>query len=200
MTYRKALLSGFRERSVGAKMLSAVGIATVPLLPFLSWLLSLPSEIQALLWAVLVVVAWLVGLDAGRIAWKKTRADLVEAQGELAKERRYKATVCDDLEALGQRLYKRTVEWWVASLEQDRPKAEGKKAEAEAVMHEINVKLTAEVNAADAGYFRRPRAYEPFRPNMALLPDGNWINEMWYRVNRLEEIIERVRYGTSRSR
>ena len=191
VTYREALLSTFKERPLGARILSVAGAVTLPVLPLLSWLLALSTELQTILWAVFVIAAWGAGLDAGRVVWKRTWAALEE-------ERRYKSALGTDLEALGQRLYKRTTEWWAAALAHDRATADMKRAEAEAVMHEINEKLRTEVSEPDAGYFRRPRPYEPFRPSMALLPDGNWINEMWYRVARLEEIIERIRYGPAR--
>lgn len=164
------------------------------LLLFVSWLTAAPVEVQALVLAAVIVVAVMVGLDAGRVAWKRTQAELDQVQQALAEERHYKTTLGADLEALSQRLYKRTVEWWAAGLASDRTTAEEKRA----VMNEINAKLQAEVSAADAGYFRRPRAYEPFRPNMAVLPDGNWVNEMWHRVGRLDEIVERIPYGPTR--
>jgi hypothetical protein len=199
MTYRNAVWAGYHERSVGARIGTLAGVVTLPLLSLASWLLSLPTELQTILWAAFAVVTWIVGLDIGRAAWKKARTELDQVQRDLAAERRYKTALGVELEALGQRLYKRTTEWWVASLAGNRPEADQKRAEAEVVMREINDKLHAEVSEPDAGYFRRPRAYEPFRPNMAGLPDGNWINEMWHRVNRLDEIIERMRYGRRRA-
>jgi hypothetical protein len=198
MTYREALLSTFKERPLGARILLVAGAVTLPVFPLLSWLFSLATEIQTILWVAFVVAAWAAGLDAGRVVWKRAWAALEQERQTLALERQYKTTLGNDLELLAQRLYKRTVEWWAAALAGDRATAEEKRAAAETVMTEINEKLRTEVSEADAGYFRRPRAYEPFRPNMALLPDGNWINEMWYRVNRLDEIIERIRYGPVR--
>jgi hypothetical protein len=99
-------------------------------------------------------------------------------QRNLVAERRYKAALGVELEALGQRLYKRTTEWWVASLAGNRPEAEEKCVAAEAVMQQINTKLRAEVNESDAGYFRRPRAYEPFRPNMVGLPGADRLSRL----------------------
>ena len=198
MLYRDALWA-VQERSVGARVLTAVSVVTFPVVTFGAWLFALPSEVQTICLLLFAGMTGVVGLDVGRAAWKRSQAALAEAQQALVEGRRYKTTVAADLEALGQRLYKRTTEWWVASMAGRRIEADTKRAEADVVMQEINAKLTAEVSAVDAGYFRRPRAHEPFRPTMEGLPDGNWINEMWHRVNRLDEIIDRLRWGPPRA-
>jgi hypothetical protein len=188
VTYPQAILLSFRERSAGGKVLLIVELAILPVAPLLTWLYALPPDLQMFLWILLVVLAAWIGVDAGRAAWTKVWNELQEAQ-------RYRSRIGSDLEALAQRLYKRVTEWWEASLLGNRVLALEKRREADALMLEINETLCREVNEIDAGYFRRPRAFEPFRPNMEGLPDGNWINEMWHRVNRLDEIIQRVRVG-----
>jgi hypothetical protein len=182
------MLSAFRERSLGGKVLFIAELVTLPVGPLLIWLTALPADLQMLLWIAMVILAAWIGVDAGRVAWKKVWSDLQEAQ-------RYRSMVGSDLEALAQRLYKLVTEWWDASLLGNRVLAIYKRSEADALMLEINETLRREVNEIDAGYFRRPRAYEPFRPNMEGLSDGNSINEMWHRVNRLDEIIQRIRVG-----
>jgi hypothetical protein len=178
MTYWQTVLSTFRERTPFGKLLVVAGVVALPLFPLVAWIIRLPSDLQTLVWIALVVLAAWMAAEAGRSAWEK--------------ERRYKSQAGADLEALAQRLYKRVTEWWVASMAGDRPTAEQKRGEAETVMNEINDRLRV-ISEAEAGYFRRPKAYEPYRPTMERLPDGNWINEMWHRVNRLEEIILRIR-------
>jgi membrane protein implicated in regulation of membrane protease activity len=177
-TYWQAVFSTFRERTPFGKLLAVAGVVALPLFPLVAWIVGLPSDLQTLVWIALVVLAAWMAAEAGRSAWEK--------------ERRYKSQAGADLEALAHRLYKRVTEWWTASVAGDRATADQKRGEAEAVMNEINDRLRA-ISEADAGYFRRPKAYEPFRPNMVGLPDGNWINEMWHRMNRLEEIILRIK-------
>jgi hypothetical protein len=101
MTYRDAVWAGYHERSVGARIGTLAGVVTLPLLSLVSWLLSLPTELQTVLWAAFAMVAWLVGLDIGRAAWKKTRAELDQVQRDLVAERHYKAALGVELKAPG---------------------------------------------------------------------------------------------------
>jgi hypothetical protein len=188
-TFWQAVFSTFKERTPFGKILIMAEVAALPLLPLVAWIVRLPSDLQSLVWIALVILAAWMAAGAGRSAWEKLR-------DEIETERRYKSQAGTDLEALAQRLYKRVTEWWTASLAGDRLAADQKRDEAETVMKETNDRLRT-ISEAEAGYFRRPKAYEPFRPSMERLPDGNWINEMWHRVNRLEEIIVRNRLGQS---
>ena len=113
-------------------------------------------------------------------------------------EQLYRSRVADDFEASAQTLYKRVNEWETASLSSSRQLADQKRLEAGAVMEEIDKKLQQDISGARAGYFRRSKPNEPFsRPRIGTLPDGNWINEMWHRVDRLEEIIQEQRPANS---
>jgi hypothetical protein len=103
------------------------------------------------------------------------------------------------LDGLAHTLHKRVVEWYVAALAADRASGpqgiteayqalDDAKVAADAAMTEVlNVLRPLDVGAA--GYFLRERACEPGRPQLAGKPMGAWINAMWYRCDRLTEII-----------
>lgn len=148
--------------------------------------------IRALLDQGRTVSAYLIHedwLDVGR------RSDLEKAnRGELA----------DALDRHGHTLFKRTIEWYTARVEQLNPDqaaqkeeaAREAKAKAKAKMDELDQFLAENVNATAASYFRRSKPDEPItKPWMNQIEEGSDINSMWYRCKRLEEIAARVRNG-----
>lgn len=104
--------------------------------------------------------------------------------------------LCRTLEADAQELHKRVNEWEAASLANDRRTAEKKRDEATFVKTRIDARLFLEVSEPVAGYFRRSKPHEPYsRKRLENLPDGNHINEMAWRVVRLEEIVRDIKSG-----
>lgn len=148
--------------------------------------------IRALLDQGRIVAAYLIHedwLDVGR------RPDLEKANRE---------ELADALDGYGHTLFKRTIEWYTARVEQLNPvQAEQKKAEAvrareqaKSKMNEIDQFFSEKVNRNAASYFRRDKPDELVtKPWIENIEEGSAINSMWYRCKRLDEIAARVRKG-----
>jgi len=98
-----------------------------------------------------------------------------------------------ELETLTQGLFKRVNEWWTFC-EQPQAAAQYRK-QAEDIRDTIINRLRSWGLETEAGYFNRPKPVEPHRRNLERCPEGVLINEMWYRVTRAEEIIEKIKSG-----
>lgn len=104
-----------------------------------------------------------------------------------------------EIEELNQHLFKRVIQWWTAELAAvgqdgdtylDATKAaERAKAEADDTFKKIDKLLTSVMGPITAGFVRRSRAFEPYRDKISECQNGNLINEMWHRVDRLTSVL-----------
>jgi len=107
--------------------------------------------------------------------------------------RRYK--VAEELAGLRHTARKRYTEWWTFC--QDPTRSAAIEKEAEEVRLTIIATLTKKASAAEADYFNTPKATEPPPPTTLVnCPQGVKINELAYRIDRLGEIIQRLKAKT----
>jgi len=157
--------------------------------------------IRALLDQGRIVAAYLIReswLDVGR------HLDLEKANRDAPEEKKYRESLADELDGHGHTFFKRIIEWYTARVEQLNPdQAEQKgaeairaRAEAEAMMTELDRFLAERVNRGAALNFKKSRADEPVtKPRIKDIEDGSAINSMWYRSDRLREIAAQIRKG-----
>lgn len=106
--------------------------------------------------------------------------------------------VAEELANLRHSGQKRYDEWWESCFDrQGKSKSTdpAKRAEAEKIRLAIMDTLEREVGRPEAVFFNTPRPNEPFPPNQTLsqCPEGIEIKQFGYRLDRLAEIIDRIR-------
>lgn len=102
------------------------------------------------------------------------------------------ASLAENLADRQRAARKRYVEWWTYC--EDGNRATEVERESEVLREQIRSLLRAKVRAAEAEYFNTPKAAEPF-PDTTIrnCPQAVRINEWAHRIDRLGEIIQRVR-------
>jgi hypothetical protein len=111
-------------------------------------------------------------------------------------EKAHRIALESELDALSHSLHKSVNRWYTASVEGRRKDAEVSRTEAETRYTETNSAVIQKVGLSAGSLFRKTNANEPYNlPHLGRLPDGAAINRMWYRVQRLDEIVRRVRNG-----
>jgi hypothetical protein len=108
-------------------------------------------------------------------------------------------TAARELANLRREGWKRYTEWWTHCHE---PKAAETKERAEALRLRIIALLTEKVSEAEADYFNTPKAVEafPFHTTLAGCPENILINHFAHRLERLGEIIQRIKQRGGGSR
>ena len=111
-------------------------------------------------------------------------------------EKAYRIALESELDALSHSLHKSVNRWYTASVEGRREDAEANRVEADTRFTEANDAVIQKVSRSAGSLFRKTHANEPYNlPHLGRLPDGAAINRMWYRVQRLDELVRRVRNG-----
>lgn len=160
---------------------------------------AIAERMWALIGALLGLLAWVQSQDvtvrrialAGAVGFTLLFVVLSVVE---SLDIRHRHRLADDLARLQHTARKRYVEWWTHC--QDPQKAADAEREAEQVRQTITTTLKNRLGDAEATYFNTPKAVEPF-PNTTVLncPKAVLINELGHRIDRLGEIIQRLRAG-----
>ena len=133
-------------------------------------------------------------------AYQRELSDRMGPPGRIGQpwpERRDE--LAGELEKLIQAVFKRRNEWETASLSGDTSLADQKRGETNDAAMKMYEWLDGRMGSDVTGFVRRPKANEPYsRKRLEKLPDGNWLNETHYVIERAESVAADIRAGLRR--
>jgi len=109
-------------------------------------------------------------------------------------------TAAKELADLRREGWKQYTVWWTSC--NDAAKAKEAEDRAEALRVKIIDRLTKKVSETEAEYFNTPKAVEafPFHTTLSSCPRNILINQFAHRLERLGEIIQRIKQRGGGSR